>query len=278
MSETNKGKNKDRSRQYKTTHKRRLDTLSRNQCYSPTCNKKLISQDGKSITGKICHIEAASPNGPRYNSQSTDDERRDFNNLILLCDECHTMIDNPENLTIYTVEVLKQWKKNHENFSNQLILKNNPSLLNIAINAIVSNFFEDETVEEESCNLYKVPEKITYNQLKQSRGIIEDYKIFHGKLNLLYNELDKQGSFKKTILLERIKNIYRKVKNRYVTNFDNEIIEVRQNADIIFDDVEEELYKLAKTNNETYEEGIAIAIPIIMVDAFIRCKILEEPK
>lgn len=278
MTKTTKGKDKDKSRQYRQSHVRRLDTLSRNQCYSPTCNKKLISEDGKSIISKICHIEAASLNGPRYNAQSTDDERRDFNNLILLCDECHTMIDNSENLHIYTVEVLKEWKKNHESISNQIILENKPSLLNTAINAIVHTLLESETEEEETYDLYKVPQKITYNELKRSKEIINDYKIYYGKLNSLYDELDKQGSFKKTILLERIKTIYRKVKNKYITDFDNEIIEIRQNADNIFDDVEEELNRLAESNSETYVEGIAIAIPIIMVDAFIKCKILEEPK
>lgn len=74
----------DKARQYKPTTIRRLDKLSGNQCAEPSCQKNLIAEDGQSIISKICHIEAASKNGPRWNSTMTDDERRDFSNLILL--------------------------------------------------------------------------------------------------------------------------------------------------------------------------------------------------
>lgn len=56
---TSKG-SKDKSRQYKPSTVRRLDTLSGNECAHPNCSKKLIAEDGISIISKICHIAAAS--------------------------------------------------------------------------------------------------------------------------------------------------------------------------------------------------------------------------
>ena len=82
-----------KARTIKPSTEKKLFALSKNQCYKPNCTNKLITDDKKDVLAKIAHIEAASPNGPRYNPNMTDDERRDFDNLILLCDEHHIEID-----------------------------------------------------------------------------------------------------------------------------------------------------------------------------------------
>ena len=92
--------------------KKQLYALSGNECANPLCHNKLVYPDDNAKDDQICHIEAASPDGPRYNPNQTDDERRDFENLILLCHRCHDMIDN--NPAKYTVELLKKWKQEHE--------------------------------------------------------------------------------------------------------------------------------------------------------------------
>ena len=92
--------------------KKQLYALSGNECANPLCHNKLVYPDDNAKDDQICHIEAASPDGPRYNPNQTDEERRGFDNLILLCHRCHDMIDN--NPDIYTVEVLKKWKQEHE--------------------------------------------------------------------------------------------------------------------------------------------------------------------
>lgn len=92
--------------------KKQLYALSGNECANPLCNNKLVFPDDNAKDDQICHIEAASPDGPRYNPNQTDDERRGFDNLILLCHKCHDMIDN--NPDKYPVELLKKWKREHE--------------------------------------------------------------------------------------------------------------------------------------------------------------------
>ena len=89
---------------------KKLFALSGNQCTNPDCRNKLIS--GDSIVGEICHIEAAEKDGPRYNSNSTDDYRRNYKNLILLCPICHTKVD--KDAAFYHTVLLQEWKKNHE--------------------------------------------------------------------------------------------------------------------------------------------------------------------
>lgn len=266
----------NKARQYTQTTLKRLFLLSCNQCAAPGCNRSLEARDEKTIIAKICHIEAASSDGPRYNPDMTDDERRGFDNLILLCDECHSIIDNKANETKYTVILLKEWKRNHEDRCRQGKLINNPKLVNQAINAIASIDIEDET-DSSSLNTFEIIKKIEYNSVKEYKYIIEEYSKYYGKLNSLYSELERQGSFKKEKLLKVIRNLYLRIKGEIVGGEENEFELIQQNADRILKEVEEKLWELID-KNQSNEDDIFIAIPIIVVDAFMRCKILEEPK
>ena len=105
--------NPRKARQYKDAELRRLFALSGNQCGHPDCNTTLVSEDGNYTFAKIAHISAASKNGPRYDPNMTDDERRSIDNLILLCDEHHIIIDNINTVDQYPIELIKQWKTDH---------------------------------------------------------------------------------------------------------------------------------------------------------------------
>ncbi len=271
---------KDKARQYKPTTIRRLDKLSGNQCAEPTCQKKLIAEDGQSIISKICHIEAASKNGPRWNANMTDDERRDFSNLILLCDEHHTIIDNKENESKFPVRLLKEWKTNHEAkilklIAQSSILNKNPSALNIVIGFVGSQILE-QSITKETTNAPDTAEKILHNNVLRFKPVIEEYAVYQGRLNKLYEEIEKQGSTKKEYVLQNIKAIYLKEKGKY-----KDITAIRANADNIIEDVENQLWSIMdKSSNAIANlpvEAIKISLLIIMVDAFMRCNILEEP-
>jgi hypothetical protein len=271
---------KDKARQYKSTTIRRLDKLSGNQCAEPSCEKNLIAEDGQSIISKICHIEAASKNGPRWNENMTDDDRRDFSNLILLCDEHHTIIDNKVNERRFPVSLLKKWKTEHEAkilklISGSNILVKNPSALNIVVGFVGNRIFDD-TVTEEPTNAPDTSDKILYNNVILFKPVIQEYAVYQGKLNKLYEEIEKQGSTKKEFVLLNIKTIYLKEKGKY-KNLEG----IRTNADIIIENVENELWKIIEnSSNQILNlpiEAIKIGLLIIMVDAFMRCNILEEP-
>jgi hypothetical protein len=91
---------------------KKLYALSLNRCYNPTCDHELVFPEGNSIAhvGKICHIRGANKDSLRYDENMTDDERRSFDNLIVLCGYCHDKIDDEEAGLHYTVEMLKNWK------------------------------------------------------------------------------------------------------------------------------------------------------------------------
>lgn len=266
---------RNEARSYTLPTLKRLYGLSGGQCASPDCERVLIARDGISITSKICHIEAANEKGPRYNASMTDKERAHFDNLILLCDECHTIIDNKENEGKYPVSLLKEWKKNHESkFLHEQL--RNPSLLMQAISAIADADFENDTVNDESLQTFGIPDKISYNHIKRNKCLIEEYGGYYGKINSLYGELESQGSFKKEKLLRNIRAAYLKTKGRYTQGASDPMPIIQEKADDIIEDVENEFLSLVADTNK-YREDISFGISVVLVDAFMRCKILEEP-
>jgi hypothetical protein len=64
------------------------------------------------ITGEICHIRAQNKDGPRFDKTQTNEERRGFGNLILLCRRHHRMVDAEPD--VYSVEVLEEFKSVRE--------------------------------------------------------------------------------------------------------------------------------------------------------------------
>ncbi|NQU06798.1 MAG: hypothetical protein HQ568_11940 [Calditrichaeota bacterium] len=267
-----------KAKEYKPSTVKRLHTLSGNQCAVPNCTRALIASDGETIISNICHIEAASPGGARWNPDMDDEQRRHFENLILLCNECHCIIDNKENDAEYPVSLLKQWKKQHEATRTYSYLNERPSLLMMVINAISE--IELDAVEETSPSskeAFEIDEKIDYNDIKRNKALIEEYRAFYYKINSLYQILEEQGSFKKENLLRNIRNIYVLVKGKYIGNEVNYMPIIKGNADSIIEDVQDMLLQMSEENAKGYTEDISYGISIIMVDAFMRCKILEEP-
>lgn len=96
---------------YNEKTKKLLWGKSGGKCAFPKCNKDLIG-DEDNIQGEICHIVARKKEGPRGRADYVGDLDSE-ENLILLCAEHHKIVDDfPQK---YTVELLQQYKKKHEN-------------------------------------------------------------------------------------------------------------------------------------------------------------------
>ncbi|MGK3232785.1 hypothetical protein ACSLSU_25515 [Klebsiella pneumoniae] len=94
----------------KSTTLRTLFLRSGNQCAFPGCDVELINSYGQYV-GNVCHIEAAEVGGERYNKSQTDEDRRAYSNLILLCANHHKVTDDVD---MYPVQVLHSMKTTHE--------------------------------------------------------------------------------------------------------------------------------------------------------------------
>ena len=104
---------------------RALFARSGNQCAFPGCIQPLINRKNQFIA-QICHIEAAEKGGERYNAKSTDGYRRSYENLLILCYPHHVETNDTRE---YSVNRLKQIKKDHEQAFERLDFTVNESLI-----------------------------------------------------------------------------------------------------------------------------------------------------
>jgi hypothetical protein len=95
---------------------KRLFAVSGNRCAYPKCTVQIVQ--GNSVIGEICHIQAASPNGPRHDPLQSPVGRHGHDNLILLCPIHHKVVD--DDTEAYTVERLRKMKLDHEKRSTPL--------------------------------------------------------------------------------------------------------------------------------------------------------------
>src|SRR5919202_614781 len=133
---------------------KKLFALSGNRCAFPGCSFSLLDKDGN-LVGQICHIEAAEEGGERYNPGQTDEQRRSFENLILLCANHHIVTNDIEK---YTVDKLKNMKNNHE---SQFVEKPHE----------ISDELVDKILAKSSNNFYATPINVGNGQQINQFGV-----------------------------------------------------------------------------------------------------------
>jgi CBASS immunity sensor of nucleotide second messenger signals len=86
------------------------------RCAVPTCRVELLvdetEYDPIVVIGDIAHMAAASDDGPRADESLSARDRDQYENLILLCKNCHTRIDGQKHTN--PVAVIRKLKADHE--------------------------------------------------------------------------------------------------------------------------------------------------------------------
>lgn len=93
---------------------RRLFASSAGYCQNPECSEKLFDEaEGKRFhIAELAHVFAAQDDGPRPNPELSEEERGAFENLIVLCANCHTKVDKASEA--FPDSMMKRWKREHE--------------------------------------------------------------------------------------------------------------------------------------------------------------------
>lgn len=151
-------------------------------------------------------------------------------------------------------------KPNIERISNNLT-----SVVNLIAN-------EDLSVVSYPTNLHEfnIDEKVDYNELGLIKETaIDEYKIYYNRLNRIYEIFDGEGLNKRLSVFRKVTGFYEK-----------ELVKDLSNVEKFFNIIESiKKYILESSNIEKFDEDILeMCIKIIVVDAFIRCKIFKNPK
>lgn len=115
---------------------------------------------------------------------------------------------------------------------------------------------------------FDIETKITYNELKVARVLIDDYKIHNHRIDKIYSEFNKQGKNKSLSVLNSIRSEYLSLYNTSISA-----------DDLFFEIIKKVMQKVLESSNfvPIPEEELRLCVQIIVVDSFIRCKIFKNP-
>lgn len=120
---------------------------SANVCAFPDCKRVLVIDetltDDPSVIGEEAHIVARKKDGPRGESELTEEQRDKYDNLILLCNIHHKLIDDQD--VEYSVDKLHTFKKDHEKWVIQNLLTDNKKLKDDELYVSYLEYFIEET-------------------------------------------------------------------------------------------------------------------------------------
>lgn len=114
---------------------------------------------------------------------------------------------------------------------------------------------------------FNIDNKLAFNNLVAATAVIENYKVQHHRIEKIYTVFDSSGQNKSRSVLESLRNSYLKLSAKYTRD------------ELFFEVIEQAIKKVqgsANFSNIPLEE-LEIWINALVVDAFIRCKIFENP-
>jgi len=120
----------------------------------------------------------------------------------------------------------------------------------------------------DSINSFKIEQKITFNHLNSVKDIINDYKIHHSRVDKIYSEFDLMGNNKSSSVISTIRKEYAKAQK------------VLHDDDLFFRVLDSVKNKTIQSPNfvQIPIEELELCVNILVVDAFIRCKIFKNPE
>ena len=253
--------------------KHRLYARSGNMCAFPDCGQILFEDGSDAAVVNICHIEAAEKGGERFNPSMTNAARAAFENLVLLCPNCHAKTDD---VSVYTVERMRAMKQQHEDLVQERVSKK--LMRNTTLLAEIVNLISELPISEEPHTISMPPHietKISYNNVIRHKRIIEERAPYQFLLDNVYQQMDQFFPGKKHKMLLSVRSIY-------LSAIAEKTIEsIRKESDALIDHViatlVEKLHQSQNYKKSSLEEE-DFAIEMIVIDAFLRCKVLEEPK
>ena len=163
-------------------------------CSNPECRKLTVGPNTKvnkaTNIGVAAHITAASKGGPRFDKYLNSDQRSSINNGIWLCQTCSKLIDS--DIEKYPKELLIQWKKKAEDYSESLLNQRNAEnkrqfrIIN-QMPELINEMRQDLKENPLAMEFVLLSKRWTYND---SKGILCYFYEDHDKLDIKIRALE----------------------------------------------------------------------------------------
>jgi hypothetical protein len=137
---------------------------------------------------------------------------------------------------------------------------------------IINILFQDDLTppsEQPEINSFEIQRKIDFNELSMVQLVIDDYKVYYGRINEKYEEFDKQGVNKSLSVLSTIRKEYI-----------NLSMKIKDTNELFLSIIDGLIDRIMNSRNYTeipYDE-LEMCVSILVVDAFTRCKIFKNPE
>lgn len=149
-----------------------------------------------------------------------------------------------------------------EEFGSERLETNLAEIVNILSNEDLSE--EPQSIQVDS---FEVGRKITFNGLDSLGSLIQGYAVHYSRLDGIYTEFDLRGVNKSASVLSSINSEYLKCQT------------TETGADLFFSIIRNIVEKIRSSSNfnRIPLDELELATTILIVDAFIRCKVFKNP-
>lgn len=139
--------------------------------------------------------------------------------------------------------------------------------LTSGLNYIISQLAEDDLNEcDFDMTEFEIEAKISFNNLSiYTKDAIDQYKIYYINVQEIYSEYARQGKTKSMAVLQKLHRIYVSLKSQ-------------ASGDDLFIAIKNEIInQIGNKNNNLSQEQLEMCVEMLMVHAFMECKIFEKP-
>ena len=143
-----------------------------------------------------------------------------------------------------------------------------PSVITYVINCLSEECLAEVSVNPDVKPFDFIP-KIDLNKLVKWKAIVTEYAVYSVLVDKIYKQYDKLGVNKSLAVLASLHDLYLN-------------LSLKSSGDDLFDKLLEKVYEIVDgdgTCNESLtREELMMNIKIVLVDAFVKCKIFEKPE
>ncbi|WP_339198456.1 ABC-three component system protein [Solibacillus sp. FSL R5-0449] len=184
------------------------------------------------------------------------------NDILDLKGLCRVLIDLPTNKLIDIKELIDLDLS--IDYESTKITSN----LTMVINSLAE---QNLRVKDTNSNLHEfnIENKVEFNNLLHMKRRINRYKIYYSQVDSIYREYDQLGSNRSLSVFDKLNSFYEEA-----------LIACNTSGEVFLKILNETKMYIMQSENYVNipDEELEVCISIIVVDAFIRCEIFENPE
>lgn len=247
------------------THERKVTSTTKIILYGNAagrcciCNRVLTSFEEEELNptnvGEVAHIVPLDEEDDRYDPNYPVNKLNDYDNLILVCSNCHKDIDKRQ---LYSVDELQKIKKEHQKKVNFRLQEEMTDISYKELKIICEFVIENDIDIDEDLFVIPIQEKINKNKLSR---VIPKIQLGLSQVPLVKQYIISIGQFDQGFV--------RRLRNNFIYKY-KEGLAIGLQADDLFD------YLVEFACQSHIEDNYKAASIAVLVYFFEACDVFEK--